>query len=122
MGYPHSGLPHQRPAEVSDPSDCPGDVVNHDVVPAAGADLATKNEEVLLSSAWWVFDRRGLNVWQDYFGRNPYDWAGERWRNLGADLASSPVPYNVSGSCNSGGSSLTPGRVQWSICNSWRPG
>jgi hypothetical protein len=41
LGDPHSRLPHQRPTEVSDPGNCPGNVVDHDVVPAAGADLAT---------------------------------------------------------------------------------
>ena len=32
---------------MSDPGDCPGNVIDHDVVSASGAKLATEDEEVI---------------------------------------------------------------------------
>ena len=48
MGNPHSRLPHQRSAEMSNLGNRPRNVVNHDVVSAAGTDLAAQGEKVTL--------------------------------------------------------------------------
>lgn len=49
VGNTYPRLPYQRSAEMSDPGDCPRNVVDYDVVSAAGTDMATKNEEVILT-------------------------------------------------------------------------